>query len=198
MSTNEEILYFVVRGERGEVTHLVRTIQSEKALIAEYCSDGYWHADPSAFAIADDGSYSKWISEAEALQIVDEQRTALSEQQQPQALIRDSFATYFMDCGLAISKPIPSKGTVSGSGWDVQFVFNDNGNLSTLEFLAYRSTEPPIRGRIHADGSAETLESFIDTFYVDPSLSETDEKGLLRMQEHNDRVTEELRAVGLL
>lgn len=195
MSTNNRITYFVARGTSGKVTHLVRTIQTETTLSAEYFRDGIWHEDASAFTIADDGSFSTQISEAEASRIIDEEMNVQS-QQDPEVTIRNGFATYFLDQGPMLPEPIPPMGSICGGGWSVRFVFA--GDPPTLEFLAEQSMQPPIRGRIQPDGTATTLESYVDTFYVDPSLGETEEDGQRRMQEHNDRVTAELRAVGLL
>lgn len=194
MTSDATITYFVARNMSGKVTHLVRTIQTETTLRAEYFQDGTWYEDSSAFAIADDGSASKPIPEAEAQKIIDEQLK--SQPPDSQAAIHQGFSNYFLGQSPALPVPIPEKGAISGQGWNVRFVLS--GDPPILEFLAEQSMNPPIRGRIYHDGREETLESYVDHFYVNPSLGETEEDGMERMQEHNNRVTAELRAIGLL
>jgi len=195
MSTNDKINYYVARSLSGKVTHLVRMIQTETTLNAEYFREGVWHEDSSAFTIADDGSFSKQISEAEATGIIDEEMN-MHLKQDPESAIRTGFSAYFLGKAPMLPNPIPIKGSVSGGGWNVSFVLHSDP--LALEFLAERSMQNPVHGRIHSDSTAVTLESFVDTFYIDQSIGETEEDGQRRMHEHNDRVAAELRAVGLL
>ena len=189
MSGDEQITYFVARGATGEVTHLVRTIHTPTQLRAEYYRAGSWHDDPAAFSIADDGSASTMISADEASQLI---------AADAQTALHAGFASYFQGRGPALPSPIPTQGATSGNGWSVRFVLRELDGRPALELIAERGMQPPLRGRILADGTAVTLESYLDTWSVDPSRGETDDDGRRRMHEHNERVTAELRAVGLL
>ncbi len=197
MSEGANIAYFLARGPDGAVTHLVRTVQTATTLQAEYFRGGEWHVDSSAFSIADDGSISTPISEAEANRVIKELAKTQPAKDR-QAAMREGWDNYFLGNGPALPKPIPAKGRTSGGGWSATFVYDDAGDHSTIEFLAEKSMDPPIHGRINADGSSETLDSFVDHFYVDPSLNETEADGRKRMHDHNEKVTRELRKKGLL
>ncbi len=197
MSEGTNIAYFVARGSDGAVTHLVRTVQTATTLHAEYFRAGEWHVDPSAFSVADDGSMSTPIPEAEANRVIAELIKAQPAKDRLAAM-RKGWDDYFLGNGPTLPKPLPAKGRVTGGGWSATFVYDDAGDRSTIEFLAEKSMEAPIHGRINADGSSETLDSYLDHFYVDPSLNETEADGRKRMQEHNNKLTRELRKKGLL
>ena len=217
MTDQEQVTYFVVYGPQGDVTHLIRRRETATTLMAEFFRDGEWHHDQAALDIANDGSYSQPISEEDAAAILEgrahrgpttrqDATGHVVEHATPgsasavHTAIQSAFAEYFHGQAPHLPEPIPLSGTVTNDMWSVRFVLAGERDGAELEFLASRSnsTDPPIHARVNADGSAVTLETYQDSFYVDPSLNETEDDGRRRMQEHNDRVAADLRDAGLL
>lgn len=113
--------------------------------------------------------------------------------------IRDGFRSYFGDDGPELPDPLPSSGSVGGGGWTVRYVINpDTNGAPVLDFLADHGMMPPVHGRVAADGTAETVGTFLDHYVYNPAVDVDEDAARARMTEHNREVARELERVGLL
>lgn len=116
--------------------------------------------------------------------------------QSTDAAIQAAFRDYFAPASVSLPDPIPARGTVEGDGWHVRFVVNQE-DPPHLDFFAENRMTNSRHVRIHADGSTESLETYQDAIITQPD-EENWEQGRARQLKHNERVTEILRAKGLL
>jgi hypothetical protein len=113
--------------------------------------------------------------------------------------IRAAFRDYFNASGPELPDPVPPKGAVAGGGWTVRYVVGaDAQGRPALDFLAEHRLSTPVHGRIAADGTAETLDSFRDHYVFNPAIDADEDAARARMEAHNRRVARELKRKGLL
>ena len=67
-----------------------------------------------------------------------------------------------------------------------------------LDFLVEHGMQPPVHGRVKADGSAVTVGEFLDHYVVNPAVESDEDDAHARMHQHNREVADELARVGLL
>jgi hypothetical protein len=114
-------------------------------------------------------------------------------------LLRAGFREYFGGDGPELPDPVPSRGLASGGGWTARYVVHDDAaGHPVLDFLVQHGMQPPVHGRVDADGSAHTIGTFLDHSVFDPNVDGDEDAALARMEAHNQAVTDELRRVGLL
>ncbi|GDZ96377.1 hypothetical protein PA905_49290 [Planktothrix agardhii CCAP 1459/11A] len=112
--------------------------------------------------------------------------------------ISDSFKEYFKGFDLEIPDPIPVKGKIQKGGWNVTYVLNQgNDELTCLDFFAEHRMSSPSHVRILNDGTIVGLESYQESYSYDQNIEGDEERANKAMQEHNDRVSEILKAKGL-
>ena len=111
--------------------------------------------------------------------------------------IATGFKDYFEGFGLELPDPIPEKGRVEGSGWQVRYILSqDDSNQPCLDFFAENRMTNPRHVRILHDGSFMSLESYQESYSHDSDVSGDQEQAMQAMRDHNDRVTEILKAKG--
>lgn len=111
--------------------------------------------------------------------------------------IATGFKNYFKGFDLDLPDPIPAKGNVEESGWQVRYILNqDENNQPCLDFFAENRMTSPRHVRILNDGSIISLDSYQESYSHDPTIPGDEERAIREMQEHNDRVSETLKAKG--
>jgi hypothetical protein len=113
--------------------------------------------------------------------------------------LRAGFHDFFGVDGPELPDRIPSEGAVSAGGWTARYVHRqDAAGEPVVDFVATFGMEPPMHGRVTADGQAVIIGSFRDHYSFNPAIGEDEGAGRARMERHNQEVADELRRVGLL
>jgi hypothetical protein len=113
--------------------------------------------------------------------------------------ISEGFQEYFEDFDLTLPEPIPAKGKLQTGGWNIAFVLGkDDGGNPCLDFFAEHRMTTPSHVRILHDGSIESLASYQMSYSHDPDVEGDEDRAIQEMEAHNDRVSEILKAKGLI
>ena len=88
---------------------------------------------------------------------------------------------------------------MDGGSWSVRFVLTrDAQGAPVLDFLAEHRLTSPRHARITGDGSVETFDAYLDHYVFNPATDKDEHAARRRMEEHNRRVSRELKRKGLL
>ena len=112
--------------------------------------------------------------------------------------IYEAFAEYFKDFDLHLPDPLPPKGQIDDKGWKVRYVLqHDEAGQPWVEFVAFHRMTNSRHVRILSSGETLDLPAFESDYGYDPKVPGAEEAARQRMIEHNAKVTEELKKVGL-
>lgn len=111
--------------------------------------------------------------------------------------IKSGFKHYFEGFGLELPDPIPSKGKIQKNGWNVSYILNqDDDGFTCLDLFAENRMISSSHARVLHDGSILGLDSYQESYSYDADIEGDEERAIRAMQEHNDRVSEALKAKG--
>lgn len=111
--------------------------------------------------------------------------------------ITTGFKEYFEGYDLELPEPIPPKGNIEKGGWQVTYILGkDDDDLPYFDFFAEHRMTSPRHVRILHDGSFLSLESYQENYSYDSNVEGDEERAMKAMKEHNDRVSEILKAKG--
>lgn len=89
------------------------------------------------------------------------------------------------------------RGTIRKGGWNIRYFFGDDGE-KFLEFYASHRMTSDRRLRLYESGRTEEKPALMEMLFFDSNRPGDEERARREFDEHNGRVTLELRELGLL
>lgn len=114
--------------------------------------------------------------------------------------IRERFAEYFATWDIKLPRGAVAsgkRGLVRKAGWTIRYIVGEGNRGVYLEFYASHRMTNDRRRRIYASGHVEDKDAIWEIYGWDPKVPGSDQEAKRRYFEHNRRVSEELRELGL-
>lgn len=113
--------------------------------------------------------------------------------------ISKRFAEYFANWNIELppgAEKAGDRGTIFKAGWTINYLFGSDGE-KYLEFYATHRMTNDRRHRIYESGRMDDLDAIQEMYMYDSKVPGSEEEAKRRYMEHNQRVAEELRQLGL-
>lgn len=116
------------------------------------------------------------------------------------AVMAEAFARTFSHWGItlpdgAVERAQP--GTMRHAGWTIRYVFDADEGGSYLEYYAVHRMTSDTRRRIYGSGEIVELDAIWEAYAWDAKEPGDEERARRAYREHNARVAEELKRLGL-
>lgn len=116
------------------------------------------------------------------------------------ALVAAAFAESFSAWGITLPEGALERrepGLIRHGGWTIRFIFGADEDGSYLEYYATHRMTSDSRVRIYASGQSRELDAIWEAFVWDPKVPGDEDRARREYQEHNQRIGEELKELGL-
>ena len=116
------------------------------------------------------------------------------------ALIAAAFAESFSTWSIVLPEGALERGEpgiIRHAGWTIRFIFGADEEGSYLEYYATHRMTNDTRIRIYGSGETKTLDAIWEAFMWDPKVPGDENRARHEYQDHNRRIAEELRRLGL-
>lgn len=115
-------------------------------------------------------------------------------------MIAATFAESFSTWGIVLPEGAFERaepGLIRRAGWSIRFIFGADEDGSYLEYYATHRMTNDTRVRIYESGQTKALDAIWEMFVFDPKVPGDEEWAQREYHEHNRRIAEELRRLGL-
>lgn len=114
--------------------------------------------------------------------------------------ISELFAERFAHWEIALppgAEAAACRGVILKRGWQIRYIFGADEGGKYIEFYAVHRMTSDSHVRTYESGRTEGLETIAEFVVWDPRVEGSEEAARRRYDEHNRRVAEELRTLGL-
>jgi hypothetical protein len=114
--------------------------------------------------------------------------------------IRNKFSEYFKRWDINLPRGAVAsarRGLIYKAGWTIRYLFGKDAGETYIEFYAIHRMTDDTRRRIYESGRVEDLATIEPRYIYDAKVPGDEERAKREHREHNDRVAEELRELGL-
>ena len=116
------------------------------------------------------------------------------------ARIAGAFAETFSRWGIVLPREAVEGGepwTIQRAGWTIRCIFGTDEDGAYLEYYATHRMTSDRRYRIYASGRIAELDAIWEMFAWDPKVPSDEARARKAYRDHNARVAEELKQLGL-
>ena len=116
------------------------------------------------------------------------------------ALIAQTFAESFATWDIALPEGAVERGEpglIRKAGWTIRYIFGADEEGSYLEYYATHRMTNDTRIRIYGSGRTKALDAIWELYMWDPKVPGDEERAQQEYHDHNRRIAEELKELGL-
>lgn len=123
-----------------------------------------------------------------------------SDSNEPAGAISQTFAQYFANWHIRLppgAEDLGGRGSIAKAGWTINYLVDRDENGKYLQFYATHRMTNDRRLRIYETGRMETLDAIVEMYGYNPQVPGAEQKAKQEYFEHNQRIADELRRLGL-